>query len=451
MPIKLTVIGGGSSSFVPALVRKLINSDLLNDVHLTLMDINERRVRTMEELARKLVASSGSSLQVTATLDRRESLRDADYVITTIAAGGMNAWEKDIEIPAKYGIVMHVADSIGPGGIMRALRNAPVIAAVAREVAEVAPDALVFNYANPASVGAMALRTVPEVKSLSLCSCTAQPSHSGWLGHYVGVEPDEIEMPVVVAGINHCASVIELRLKDGRDGLALARERVDEPVVKWALETYGVLPYCWQHWVEFHPQMQYADEPYNGRAQGLRVRYGIKTHDMDYERGRVKQFEDLAVAWTQPDAGTVTLEDLPPGDEDEGIEVIQIMEAIVDNRNETHIVNALNGGTIPNLPSDAIVEVNASVNAYGVRPIYTGPLPEPLAAHLRQYVALQKQMVKAALSGDRRDALHAFLLEPTIAARLDLAQTEAMLDELLAAHAEYLPNFAGRNARSAAP
>ena len=443
-PIKLTVIGGGSSSFVPALVRKLIGSELLGDVQLTLMDINEQRVRTMQELAKKLVASSGSSLQVSATLDRRESLRDADYVITTIAAGGMDAWEKDIEIPAKYGIVMHVADSIGPGGIMRAFRNAPVIAAVAGEVAEVAPDALVFNYANPASVGAMALATVPEVKSLSLCSCTAQPSHPGWLGYYVGVEPDEIVMPVVVAGINHCASVIELQLKDGRDGLALARARVEEPVVKWALDTYGVLPYCWQHWVEFHPQMQYADEPYNGRAQGLRVRYGIKTHDMDYERGRVKQFEDLAVAWTQPDAGTVTLEDLPPGDEDEGIEVIQIMEAIVDNRNETHIVNAVNGGTIPNLPADAIVEVNASVNAYGVRPIYTGPLPEPLAAHLRQYVALQKQMVKAALSGDRRDALHAFLLEPTIAARLDLAQTEAMLEELLAAHADYLPQFARR-------
>ena len=128
-PIKLTVIGGGSSSFVPALVRKLIGSELLGDVQLTLMDINEQRVRTMEELAKKLVASSGSSLQVSATLDRRESLRDADYVITTIAAGGMDAWEKDIEIPAKYGIVMHVADSIGPGGIMRALRNAPVIAA----------------------------------------------------------------------------------------------------------------------------------------------------------------------------------------------------------------------------------------------------------------------------------------------------------------------------------
>lgn len=442
MPVKLTVIGGGSSSFVPALIRKLINSDLLSDTHVTLMDIDERRVRTMEELARKLVASSGCSLEVASTLDRRESLVDADYVITTIAAGGMDAWEKDLEIPAKYGIVMHVGDSIGPGGIMRAFRNAPVIAAVAREVAEVAPNAFVFNYANPASAEAMALQTVPEVRSLALCSCTAQPSSRDWLARHVGVDPDEILMPAVVAGINHCASVIELRLKDGRDGIALARERAEEPVIKWALDTYGVLPYCWQHWVEFHPQMQYADEPYDGRAQGLRVRYGIKTHDMDYERGRVKQFEDLAAAWTQPDAGAVTLDDLPPGDEDEGIEVIQIMEAIVDNRNETHIINMVNGGTIPNLPADAIVEVNASVNAYGVRPIYTGPLPEPLAAHLRHYVALQKQMVKAALSGNRNDALHAFLLEPTIAARLDLKQTEALLDELLAAHREQLPQFA---------
>ncbi len=441
MPTKLTVIGGGSSSFVPALVRNLINSELLNDAQVTLMDINEPRVRTMERLARKLVSSSGSPLEVTATLDRREALRDADYVIITIAAGGMDAWEKDIEIPAKYGIVMHVADSIGPGGIMRALRNAPVIAAVGREVAEVAPDALVFNYANPASVGAMALQTVPEVKSLSLCSCAAAPSHPGWLARCVGVEPDEIAMPVIVAGINHCASVVELCLKDGRDGLALARERADEPVVRWVLETYGVLPYCWQHWVEFHPQMQYVDEKYEGRAQGLRVRYGIKTHDMDYERGRVKQFEDLAEAWTQPDAGPVTLADLPPGDEDEGIEVIQIMEAIVANRSETHIVNAVNNGVIPNLPPEAIVEVNASVNAYGVRPIYAGPLPDALAAHLRNYVALQKQMVKAALTGDRQAALHAFLLEPTIGARLDIEQTETLLDELLAAHAQHLPQF----------
>jgi alpha-galactosidase/6-phospho-beta-glucosidase family protein len=442
MSTKLTVIGGGSSSFVPALIRGLIGSGPLGDAEVVLMDVNEQRVRTMEALAAKLIESSGSRLRVRSTTDRRASLIAADFVITTIAAGGMDAWEQDIEIPAKYGIVMHVADSIGPGGVMRALRNAPVIAAVARDVADVAPEALVFNYANPAAIELMALRSVPGVSSLSLCSCTAAPASARWVASQVGCEPDEIAMPVVVSGINHCASIVDLRLRDGRDGLPLARERAENPVVRWVLETYGVLPYCWEHWVEFHPQMQYQDAPYEGRAQGLPMRYGINVHNMDYERGRVRQFEDLAAEWTRPDAGPVTLEDLPPGDEDEGIEVIEIMEAIIDNRNETHVVNAVNHGTIPNLPPDAIVEVNAQVNRYGVRPIATGPLPEPLAAHLRRYVAFQQQTIKAALSGNRLDALHAFLLEPTIAARLDLDQTQALLDELLAAHAEFLPRFA---------
>jgi alpha-galactosidase len=214
MAVKLTVIGGGSSSFVPALIRRLMESQVLGDATVTLMDIDERRVRTMEALAQKLIAGAGSGLRVRATLDRRESLVDADFVITTIAAGGMDAWEMDLEIPARYGLVMHIADSIGPGGIMRALRNAPVLAAVARDVADVAPDAFVFNYANPASAEALALRSVPEVKSLSLCSCTAQPASAAWLAQHVGVEPEEIDMPVVVAGINHCASVIYLLLLD---------------------------------------------------------------------------------------------------------------------------------------------------------------------------------------------------------------------------------------------
>ena len=165
--------------------------------------------------------------------------------------------------------------------------------------------------------------------------------------------------------------------------------------------------------------MQWLEQPLNGSAQGVKMRYGITTHDMAHERARVKQWEDLARDWTAPDAAPVSLADLPPGSEDEGIEVIEIIEAIEGHRNE----------------------VNASVNAYGVRPIAAGPLPAPLAAHLRHYYALQQQMVKAALSGDRQDALHAFLLEPTIAARLDLDQTAALLDELLEANAEHLPRF----------
>jgi alpha-galactosidase len=442
MAPKVTIIGGGSSSFVPVLIRRLMQSEALEAARVSLMDIDEGRLGVMQSLADKLVESEASDIRVTSTLDQREALVGADFVIAAIAEGGMDAWAGDLEIPGRYGIVMPIGDSLGPGGVMRAFRNAPALAQVARNAAEVAPDAYIFNYTNPAPIEALAMRAAaPQVKIYSLCSCAAHASSREWLAAQAGVKPEEIAMPPVVAGINHCASIQELRLNDGTDAMPLVRARATEPVVKWALATYGVLPYCWEHWTEFFPQMQRLEAPYAGKAQGVQMRYGIKTHDMDYERARVAGLEGLAKAWTAPDAGLVTLADLPVGDEDEGIEVIDLIEAILTNGNITLIVNAPNEGAIPNLPEGAMVEVNAQINAYGVRPIHAGPLPEPLAAHLRRYYDFQQHVVKAALSGDRKAALHAFLLEPTIAARLDLDETQALLDEMLAANAAYLPLF----------
>ena len=176
MTPKVTIIGGGSSSFVPLLIRRLMQSEALGASHVTLMDVDEGRLGVMQSLADKLIASEGSSLRVNSTTDQRDSLVDATFVIAAISVGGMDAWANDLEIPGRYGIVMHVGDSIGPGGILRAFRNAPVLADVARNVAEVAPDAWVFNYTNPAPIEAMAMRAAaPQVKSYALCSCTAHP------------------------------------------------------------------------------------------------------------------------------------------------------------------------------------------------------------------------------------------------------------------------------------
>ncbi len=442
--VQIAIIGGGSSSFVPPLIRRLINSNVLDGATVTLMDINRGRLEVMDSLARKLVEAEHSRLTIRSTEDQREALAGADFVIAAISVGGMDAWANDLEIPGRYGLVMHVADSVGPGGIMRTLRNAPVLVSVARDVSEVAPGAFVFNYTNPAPTEAMAMRTIEDVDVFALCSCTSAPSSRKRIADAIGVQTADVLMPPVVGGINHCASIVELRLADGRDGLSVARENVRDPVASWALATYGVLPYCWRHWVEHFPQMQWLEEPYSGTAQGVAMRYGITTHDMERERARVSELEELAAKWTAPSAPPVTLADLPYGHEEEGIEVVDIIEAIVDNRDEVHIVNTVNHGTIPNLPPDAIVEVNTQVSAYGIRPIHVGPLPEALAAHLSKFVALERQMVRAALSGSRREALNAFIMEPTIAARLDLEQTEAMLDEMLAANERYLPQFEQR-------
>ncbi len=438
---KITIVGGGSSSFVPLLLRRLIVSESLGDSNVTLMDVDEGRVKVMESLGNKLIASEGSGLSVRSSLDQREALDGADFVIAAISVGGMDAWANDLEIPGRYGIVMHVGDSIGPGGILRAFRNAPVLADVARNVAEVAPDAWVFNYTNPAPIEALAMRAAaPSVKSYALCSCTGHPSSKEWLAGEAGVDPDDIAMPPVVVGINHCAAVQELRLKDGTDALPLVRARATNPVVKWVLDTFGVLPYCWTHWTEFFPQMQRLEGDYTGTAQGVKMKYGIETHDMGYEKARVAGLEQLAAEWTAADT-PVTLADLPKGDEDEGIEVIDMIEDIVENRNAIRVVNALNEGAIPNLPADAIVEVNAQIGGYGIRPVHAGRLDDAYAAHLTKYFNFQQHVVTAALSGDRTDALKAFVLDPTTASALTIEETGALLDEMLEANKRFLPLF----------
>jgi alpha-galactosidase len=444
VPKNITMIGGGSSSFVTPLLRRLIESSVLNDSTLTLMDVDADRLAVMEKLGQKVVESEGSPLKVRATTDMREAITGSDFVISAISVGGMTAWEHDMEIPGKYGVVMHVADSIGPGGIMRTLRNAPVSRDVAQIVAEVAPDAWIFNYTNPTAVEGMAMRTVPDVNVVSLCSCNAHVKSPEWLAEQAGVAPEEIAMPPVVGGLNHCAGVMELRLRDGRDGLELARATVTNEVMQWALRTYGMLPYCWSHWTEFHPGMQRVVEPYSGTVQGVMMKYGIRTHDMDEQRARPAQLAELADAWTAPDAGPVRLADLPMGDEDEGVEVVDIIESMVAHRPHTYVVNVTNHGAIPNLPDDAVVEVSARIDAYGVRPVYAGPLPDALAALLRNYVALQRQMVRAALSGERDDVYRALLLDPTTQSILDLDQIGSLCDELLAANAPWLPQFEGR-------
>jgi alpha-galactosidase len=447
MAIKVTIIGGGSSIFVPGLIRRFLRSPIMKGGVVTLMDVNEERVKVMEALGRRLAESERADLTVESSLDRRAALTGADFVIVAISVGGMPAWEQDIEIPARYGVFAEVCDSTGPSGIMRAFRNVPVLAGVARDTADVAPDAWIFNYTNPAPVQALAMRTVPEVKSLSLCSCTGMPSSPAWLAEQAGVSPDEIAMPVIVGGINHCAGVVEMRLKDGRDALALVREHTENPVVRWALDRFGVLPYCWSHWVEFYPQMQGLTEPYQGRAQGLAMRYGLRVYDMETQSARVKEWEDLAQRWTAPDAGPVTLSDLPEGKEDEGIQVVDVMESIVENRGQIFIINTTNHGAITNLPDDAIVEVPAYVSAAGIRPVHVGALAPGLAAHLRAHWSGHELTCAAALTGDRNAALQAFLVDPLLQARLAVDQTEQLLDEMLEANARYLPQFSHLSAR----
>jgi alpha-galactosidase len=441
MTVKIVVIGGGSSMFVPGLVRRLVDLPCFEGAELRLMDIDAARLATMHVLSSQLAGSSGRQLSVVATTNQREALTGADFVIVAISVGGMAAWASDIEVPARHGIFMHIADSVGPGGIMRSLRNTPVVASVARDVAEVAPSAIILNYTNPASANAMAMAQVDTVRSLSLCSCSPLPFNIDWLADQVGVSKDLISLPLDVGGINHCTGIFSLRLSDGRDAIPLVRERTSDEITRWAIDTFGVIPYCWTHWVEFFPQLQRLEESYAGRAQGLAMRYGRRIYDMDSQLQRIRTWDELASSWSAA-SGTRQLSDLPHGPEDEGIVVAEVMQSVVDDRRDLFVVNVMNcGGLIGNLPGSAAVEVPAIVDGQGIHPLGIPDLPPGLAAALSLHSQVQAMTMQAALTGDRELLRQAILADPLVAATLEPPQAEALTAQLLEVNARYLPQF----------
>jgi alpha-galactosidase/6-phospho-beta-glucosidase family protein len=221
------------------------------------------------------------------------------------------------------------------------------------------------------------------------------------------------------------------------------RERTSDEVVAWAIDTFGVVPYCWGHWLEFFPQLQRLAEPYTGRAQGLAVRYGRHMYDMDLQRERMASWEAVAARWSA-DGGSHRLADLPHGPEDEGIVVAEAMQSVIEDRRETFIVNTMNESLVPNLPAGTAVEVPAVVSADGIHPFSIGNLPTGLAAVLSRHALVERLTAEAALAGDRSLVLQAMTADPLLDALLEPEQIRALTDEMLEANAPYLPRFGGR-------
>ena len=264
---------------------------------------------------------------------------------------------------------------------------------------------------------------------------------ASWLAELIGVAEPEIVLPMRVGGINHCTGIVSLTLRDGRDAVPLVRERSHDPIVRWAIDTFGVVPYCSNHWIEFFPQLQRLEDSYTGRAQGLAMRYGRHIYDMDVQQERVRGWERVASEWSV-DAGPHRLADLPHGPEDKGIVVVEVMESIVEDRGERFIVNVINEGLVPNLPASVAVEVPAVVNAEGVHPIGIGALPMGLAAVLGRHALVEEITADAALTGDRSLLRQAMTADPLLDATLEPKAIEALMQEMLTTNGRYLPQFA---------
>jgi alpha-galactosidase len=441
MSCKITLIGGGSSVFTPQLMHLFLASKALKGSTITLMDVDEQNLKLMDTLCRRLVEVHKSDLTIESTTNQRESLVNTNFVIVSIAVGGIDVWEHDIEIPARYGVYQSDScDTTGPGGIMRGFRHIPVLMSISNDLQEVSPDAWILNYTNPCTINATALKQVPSVKSIGLCTIAAMPRLAQGLADHVGVDVEQIQIPALVAGINHCPSFVELRLRDGRDGLAMIKKNPKNDLEKAIIDAFGVVPYSEDHFRGYVPFLIELEEEYKGSFQGLKLKYGLHTHNLEKNRNRRRKWQNLVEGWTK-DKGVMP-KSLSVLSSDESIEVVEIIECLLGERKpDIFAVNTLNQGAISNLPDDAVVEISSVVGRFGIRPICVGGLSENYAAHLRKHIDAQKIAAEAAVKGDRELALQAFLRDPLISARLTVDQAKDLLDELFEAEKPYLEHF----------
>jgi len=444
---KITFIGGGSYQWVPVLFRDIAVNPHLQSIRFILHDIDLPRNAELAEVCRVIAQKAGSTVAVETDDDLDHALEGADAVILCISTGALDSMEHDIEIPKKYGIYQPVGDSTGPGGISRTLRNVPVVTDIAKRMEKICPDAWLLNLTNPMDQIVRAIQKTSRIKIIGLChefNCFMSTLES-----LLDFEDWERDASATIVGINHFAWVTELKVK-GQDGLQMLRSRIDSSEmpqetgggndvnpshslsgnqIKFSLfKTYGAVPYPGdRHVAEFFPYFL-SKKTCHGAA------FGVSLTSIEDRRKWVDNFKKRIAEWTgdAPDA-------LPLKPSNESL--APILAALIGNGPATVQPATLpNMGQVANLPLESSVETLATFWNGMVSPHASGLIPAPIHALVHKHCVVQDLTVEAALEGDRTKVLQALQADP-LNNNNDIREISAMLDELLQANAQWLPQF----------
>ncbi|MFG6194551.1 alpha-glucosidase/alpha-galactosidase [Nonomuraea sp. JJY05] len=423
---RIVFIGAGSVEFTKNVLSDLLTFPELGESTLVLHDIDAERLATAEAMANWMVAELGLGAKVEAHLDRRAAVDGADYVINEIAVGGHAATRIDFEIPRRYGLRQTIADTLGVGGVFRALRTIPVMVALGTDLAELAPDALLLNYTNPM---AMIPRAVYEGTAFRnvVGLCHSVRDTQARLASLVGVPEKEVSF--VTAGANHQAFVLKFEHK-GRDLYPVLDEVIArDPELRRTVR------------VEMY--RRFGHFPTESSEHGSEYLPWFLHHDDQVEHFRIPV--EIYLQWSQENLGTYeeTRRRLAAG---EGVEIepagelaSEVIHSIETGTPRVVHGNVRNGGLISNLPEDACVEVPCLVDRAGMRPTRIGALPPQLAALNRTFLNVGELTVRAALEGRRDHVYHAVMLDPNASATLTLQQIHDLVDDMIAAHGDLLP------------
>ncbi|CAG0905733.1 unnamed protein product [Cyprideis torosa] len=438
---KITMIGAGSTVFMKNLIGDMLLKPALAGAEVVLQDIDDERLAQSTLVAKKLIASLGVPARLVSTTHQREAVRGADYVIVAFQIGGYRPCTvTDFAIPKRYGLNQTIADTLGIGGIFRGLRTVPRLLALARDMAELAPGALLLNYVNPMAINTRALtRLVPEVRQVGLCHSVQNTLAE--LCADLEINPASVRYRV--AGINHLAFFLNLEGRQGDDWVDLY-PRLRQVWQSGRAPRPGWNPRCENH-VRYHFFDKVGYFPTESSEHFAEyVPWYIKPGRDDLiERFRIpldeypKRCEEQIAAWTNQYRELQQAERIDHEASNEY--AATIINAEVTGESACIYGNVANHGLIENLPAGCAVEVPCLVDANGVQPTAIGRLPPQLAAVMQSNVTVQELVVEAIALEDRRLIYHAAMMDPQCAVHLDLDQIYALVDELIEAHGEWLP------------
>lgn len=436
---KIAMIGAGSIVFCKTLFLDMVATPALRNSEFRFMSRTQPKIERMKKFADRVIKDNGLAATTMATLDRREALKDADYVIAMLQVGGVDAFHLDYEIPMKHGVDQCIGDTLGPGGLFRALRTIPIMMDLARDMQELCPNAHLLNYVNPMASVCWALGKVPGLKYVGLCH--GVQTTLDLIAGYVGVPKAEIDY--LAAGINHMGWFLKMEHK-GKDLYPLFKEKCELPEYyineKVRIEVMRHFGYFMTestgHLSEYVPWFRsgkealarYCDEPAFGGETGAYLKWCRLISD---------KLENTDMLAEEPSA-------IPP----RSVEYCSyILEALETGKIFKFQGNLRNDGYIANLPEGCCAEVPVFADRLGLHPVRVGALPAQLAALNQSNVTAQGLTVEAALTGDPELVVAAAALDPLTSACLTLKQARDMAAEMLAAEKQWLPQFAGKTLR----
>ena len=417
------------------------------------MDINQETLELIRDYTIRVSDAYDMNWTVVASINRRDVLKNADIVTASIGVGGLTAWELDVEIPYKYGIIQPVGDTSGPGGLGRGLRHIPILVGIAKDMEDLCPNATFYNFTNPLTVLTQAVNKLTKIRCVGLC---IGPDLT-WdhLCRIVGVNKKDTS--VLIGGINHCHWIYDFRIH-GENAMPVLRAALDEmdgnPVEmekfrkkydalnKRPQEPHGSQPLCTNlfrmfdaypgpgdgHVAEFFPQLMRPYLKEIEHFQGEAIKNVKKTYPP-----LTQKMIDIARNNAPIDTDQFAKEMYW-----EHTQLLDILVSEQDNLGQTFYVNLPNRGIITNLPEDVVVEVPAVVDRAGIHPFALGELPKAIIPVLAHKTSSLDLIIEAAMEGSRKKAVQAMINDPHFT---DISLADKVVNDLIDNELAYLPNF----------